>query len=146
MSAATTLATPNLDRLRDHERAMVLEELLDASPPLRAAAERQAQALLLAVTAAEVADRVVRALSDLDLDDLAARVGHVPGGYVHETDAAYQLVEQTLAPLEAELTRFIELGLDVVDERVAELVRRARRAGVVAGVAADVVVPGGCGS
>jgi len=44
------------------------------------------------------------------LEDLAARAGRVPGrGYVHETDAAWELIEEVLAPFLADLERRITL-------------------------------------
>ena len=102
--------TPALDRLRADEQAQVLHELLRAHPDLRPQAEQTAARLVRHVSAEDVAERVVSALDDLALDQLAARAGRVPGGYVEPADAACELVLEGLAPIEADLRRCIELG------------------------------------
>ena len=102
--------TPALDRLRADEQAQVLHELLRAHPDLRPQAEQTAATLLRRVSAEDVAERVVSALDALALDQLAARAGRVPGGYVEPAEAAYELVLEALAPIEADLQRCIEVG------------------------------------
>lgn len=101
--------TPVLDRLRADEQAHVLRELLRADPGLGPQAEQAAATLLRHVSAEDVADRVVLELDELGLDQLAARAGRVPGGYVEPTEAASELVVEALAPVEADLRRCIEL-------------------------------------
>jgi hypothetical protein len=103
--------TPVLDRLRPDEHARVLRELLRGHPELRLGAEQAATALLRQASADEVAGRVVIALGEFGLDDLAARSGRIPGGYVEPTEAACELVLDALAPIEAELRRCLELDL-----------------------------------
>lgn len=107
----SVLETPALDRLRPEEQAEVLGDLLRRDPERRGVAEQAAMALLRDVSAHDVAEQVSCRLMALGLEDLAARAGRVPGGYVHETDAACQLIEESLAPVEADLRRCIELDL-----------------------------------
>ena len=95
--------------LRSDEQAHVLRELLRAQPDLRPQAEQAAATLVQHVSAEEVADHVVSELGELGLDQLAARAGRVPGGYVEPTEAAYELVLEALAPVEADLRRCLEL-------------------------------------
>lgn len=110
MPSATTV-TPAFDRLHDSEQAQVLHQLLDRHPHLRSEAEQASNALLRDVTVAAVADRVSERLTGLELADLAARAGRVPGGYVEPGEAATELVEQALVPVESDLHRCIDLGL-----------------------------------
>jgi hypothetical protein len=45
------------------------------------------------------------------LDALGARVGRVRGrGYVHETDAAWELVEEAIEPFRSDIERRAALG------------------------------------
>lgn len=107
--AATPI--PVLGRLRPDEQATVLHDLLRQHPALCDDAEQAATALLRSVSADEVATRVTVRLSELGLDELAARAGRVPGGYVEPAEAAYELVLEGLAPIEADLYRCIALDL-----------------------------------
>jgi hypothetical protein len=93
------------------ERGLVLEALLVAHPELSDEAEALASGLLSSPSAEQVAFEVDLVLTGIPLEDLAARAGRVPGrGYVHETDAAWELIEEALAPFLADLERRIALG------------------------------------
>jgi hypothetical protein len=90
----------------------VLDELLAERPELRAGAEQVARRLLVSVTAEDIAAEVSSALTGIALEDLAARAGRVRGrGYVHETDAAWELVHEVVAPFLADVRRRAGLGL-----------------------------------
>jgi hypothetical protein len=103
--------TSILGVLTPPERAVVLEQLLATNRDLVAEAEQAAHRLLASVDADEVADEVSDALTCIELDDLAARAGRVRGGYVHETDAAWQLVEEAIEPFVADVRRRAGIGL-----------------------------------
>jgi hypothetical protein len=106
-----TSTTPTLQRLRPDERAEVLTILLRRHPELRAEAEAASLRLVRRVDPDAVAAHVVAQLEHLDLDDLAGRVGRVPGGYVHETEAASELVDDAIDSVRDDLRRHIALGL-----------------------------------
>jgi hypothetical protein len=59
-----------------------------------------------------IAEDVEQAVLDLDLDDLNARAGGESWGYVESTEAAWELVEEAVAPHLDEMRRRIELGLE----------------------------------
>jgi len=104
--------TPALDALRSDENAAVMRELLDAHPELRPEAELAARRLLDAITVEAVAEDVAWALEYIPLDDLGARSGRVRGrGYVHENEAAWELVSEAVEPFIADLRRRAGLGL-----------------------------------
>jgi hypothetical protein len=101
-----------LGSLTPAEYGEVLSALLVAHPELEGEAERIARERLSSISPAEVAADVESALAIIPLDDLAARAGRVRGrGYVHETDAAWELVEETMEPFRADLERRATLGL-----------------------------------
>ena len=105
--------TPALDRLTAAERAELLTELLASHPELVEEGEHRGRARLARVDADEVAESVARALRDANVDQLAHRAGRVRGrGYVHENEAASEILEELLQPDLEDLTRRARLGLD----------------------------------
>jgi len=107
-------ASSLLGSLTAVERSEVLTTLLSAHPELLGEAERIAGTLLLTVSVEQIACEVESALTGIPLDALAARAGRVPGrGYVHESDAAWELLEEAIGPFRADLQR--RAALDVVE-------------------------------
>ncbi len=100
------------DHLDERERAGVLMALLDERSELQAEVECLAAALLGNVRVESVAVEVRSALVEFELAELAVRAGRQPArGYVHETDAAYDLVEGAMRPFVADLHRRARLGM-----------------------------------
>ena len=125
MATATT-STPALDRLRPWEQAGLLPALLAAHPGLAETLESLALARIRDVDADEIAGELEGRLSDLSLTELAARAGKQPGYYVHETDAANEIVAEALVSYEEDLWR--AAALDLPD------VARTILLGIVAGL------------
>jgi hypothetical protein len=116
-----------LDTLVAEERSAVLADLLAAHPDLVAEAEQAAFGLLTSAAVDEVAADVSLALLSIPLGALGARAGRVRGrGYVHETDAAWELVEETIGPFLVDLRR--RARLDLLDAAAGVAV------GIVAGI------------
>jgi hypothetical protein len=116
-----------LGSLTPAERGEVLAGLLVAHPELEGDAERIAKDLLSSTSTEQVAAEVEAALVWIPLDALGARAGRVRGrGYVHETDAALELVEEAIEPFRSDLERRAALGLTDAATRVA--------VGIVAGL------------
>lgn len=112
MHARRRHPTPALDRLTPSEQARVLAELLADQPELLERAEGLAERQVARVDADAVAEEVESALLWIDLDELAARAGRVRGrGYVHESEAAYELLEEALQPYLDDLQRRAALKL-----------------------------------
>ncbi len=100
-----------LGSLTPGERGQVLDALVAERPDLAVEAERLAAELLSSASIDEVADQVEAALVGIPLDALAARAGRVRGhGYVHEVDAAWELVEEAVEPFRSDLERRASLG------------------------------------
>lgn len=90
----------------------MLGALLGAHPELNDEAESIACELLMAVSIDQVASEVETALRRISLDAIAARAGRVRGrGCVHETEAAWELVDEAMEPFRSDLDRRAELGL-----------------------------------
>ncbi len=118
--------TPALDALSGAEHARILVELLTSHPELRSEAEDAARRLLDDASLDAIAESVASALEELPLDALAMRSGRIRGrGYVHETEAAWEILEEAVEPFLADLRRRAGLGLDATV---------AVAAGVVAGL------------
>lgn len=98
--------------LKPEEDGSVLRALLDRHPELVAEAEEIATAMMAEADAAALADRVERAVLDLDIDDLGSRAGRRRRGYVKPTEAAGDLLEEAVNPFMDELERQVELGLE----------------------------------
>lgn len=107
----STERTAPLEALTLDERSVVLTSLFSEHPSLVADAERIAVEDLSEVSVEQIAADVERALVDIPLEALGARVGHVRGrGYVDETEAAWELVEEAVAPFRSDLERRAKLG------------------------------------
>lgn len=100
----------NIDRLNDSERSAVLSILLSAHPELLVEADALAAESLVAVDPDVVAENVMSALRELDMEDLANRAGRHRGGYVEPNDAAWDLVEEAFEPFLLDLRRLAELS------------------------------------
>lgn len=115
--------TPALDALSGAEHARILAELLTSHPELRSEAEDAARRLLDEASVDAIAESVAWALEELPLDALAMRSGRIRGrGYVHETDAAWELLEEAVEPFLADLRRRAILGLDAAVDVAAGIV------------------------
>ena len=113
MTTRTPQPTPALDKLEGCECNVVLTELLALHPELREDAERIALALLADVDADEVAESIEAELRAAELDQLALRAGRVRGrGYVHENEAAAEILEELLQPALDDLARRAGLGIE----------------------------------
>ena len=115
-----------LDALSDTEHAKVLAKLLISHPDLRSEAELAARRLLDTATVECIAEKVVWALRDIPLEDLAGRVGPIRGrGYVDENEAAWDLLGEAIEPFLTDLRR--RAGLRLVSASAVAI-------GIVAGL------------
>ncbi|MGH3442291.1 MAG: hypothetical protein ACRDUY_09680 [Nitriliruptorales bacterium] len=108
------------DALDPAERGAVLAELLAERPDLRGDIERLAAAHLRTTSVDAVAGDIEWELESIELEDLAGRAGRQPGrGYVHENEAAYELVEQAVQPFVDDMLRRARLGMTEAAAEVA---------------------------
>lgn len=115
--------TPALDAMSGAENAGVLAELLTSHPELRSEAEEAARRLLDDASVDAIAESVAWALEELPLDALAMRSGRIRGrGYVHETEAAWEILEEAVEPFLADLRRRASLSPDAAANVAAGIV------------------------
>jgi len=91
--------TPILDRLEPEEAQAVLHRLLTAHPDLRAEAERLAGSLLGETSFEIIACAVADALRSVNLEDLDSLAGRHSWGYTEPSEAAWELLQEAVAPL-----------------------------------------------
>lgn len=101
---------PALDRLKGDEAARLLRAILDRHPELAEELRNLASSELGDVSIEDVADEVEAAVDMLDLDDLNTRAGRHAHGYVEPTEAAWELVEEAVAPFIEDIRRRAETG------------------------------------
>lgn len=104
--------TPVLDRLEPWEAQAVLRRLLAAHPNLGIEAEQISKSLLGEISLEIVADDVEDAIRSLSLDDLNGRAGRHSWGYVEPSEAAWELLEETVNPFLEDMKRRMDLGLE----------------------------------
>jgi len=100
-----------LDRLSPAEARAVLTRLLAAKPALRAKIEEIARGLLSEVKFETVADEVEEAVKGLSIEDLHGRSGRHAWGYVEPSEAAWEVLQETVQPFLDNMKRQIDLGL-----------------------------------
>lgn len=93
-------------------------------PELAVEAERLSAELLASVSVDAVVSDVVAALTGIELESLGSLSGRVRGrGYVHEVDAAWELIEQAIEPFRTDVERRSSLGSsDAASELVVGIV------------------------
>jgi len=101
-----------LDRLKAEEAQDVLRRLLVAHPELCAETEQIARSLLGEVTFEEVADEIEYAVQAVDVEDVRGRAGRHEWGYVEPTEAAREILEETVEPFIEDIKRQADLGLE----------------------------------
>lgn len=101
-----------LEGLKADEAAAVLRRLLAAHPDLASEAEQIARSLLHEVDYESVAAEIEDEIRALNYDDLNARAGRHEWGYVEPTEAAWEVLEETVEPFREDMKRHLELGLE----------------------------------
>jgi hypothetical protein len=101
-----------LEHLKPGEAAAVLRRLLEAHPNLSTEAEGIARSLLHQVDYQEVAAEIKDEIRALDYEDLNARAGSHEWGYVEPSEAAVEILEETLEPFVEDMKRHLDLGLE----------------------------------
>ena len=101
-----------LERLTPPETAAVLRRLLEAHPDLSTEAAGIARSLLRQVDYLQVAAEIEDEIRALDYEDLNARAGSHEWGYVEPSEAAGEILEETLEPFLEDIKRHLDLGLE----------------------------------
>lgn len=111
MKRNPVLAGATLDKLTSEEAHTVLCELLKSRPELQPEADELAGNVITSPSIEEIADEVFHAVTSIDLDALNERAGSHSWGYVEPSEAACELLDESLDDLIANMKRQAELGL-----------------------------------
>jgi hypothetical protein len=98
-------------RLNEHESAIVLHTLLKRHDALLGEAEKLATEIVNTPSCEDIASAITDAVTSLDLQDLNGRAGATRWGHTEPTDAAWQMLEESVEDFLADLKRRAELGL-----------------------------------
>jgi hypothetical protein len=94
-----------LERLTPDEAAGVLQGLLEAHPDLSSEAEEIARSLLHQVEYEDVAAEIENEIRALDYEVLNGRAGAHEGGYLEPSEAAWEILEETVEPYFEDMKR-----------------------------------------
>jgi hypothetical protein len=94
-----------IESLSAYEAARVLEDLLGNDPGLVKKAYEAAIKVAGDVDADAIMNKVFNRLDRLDTDDLNGCAGKTRYGYIEPSEAAWELFEETLAPLINEMKK-----------------------------------------
>lgn len=98
--------------LKPDESMAILRALLERHPKLRGEAEAIGRVAITSVKAEAIADELEEAILGLDLDDLDGRAGRHSWGYVEPTEAAWEILQETIEPFMKDLMRHVDLGFE----------------------------------
>lgn len=117
-SRAKDVANKVMDRLSSDELATVLQTLLRRHPDLRSEAESIAVELVSSTMAEDIAEDVFACVTALGADAIQGRAGKQSWGYVEPTEAAWELLEEAVDDIVADMKRRMELGLHAAAEAI----------------------------
>ncbi len=107
-----------LDEMTPPGLAAVLQALVKRHPELKAEAEAAAIGMVSASTVEDIAEDVFDGVTSLDLDSLHGRSGSQPWGYVEPSEAAWELLEEPVEKVIADMKRYMQLGLKTAAETI----------------------------
>jgi hypothetical protein len=109
---------PVWEKMSPGELAQVLHALLRKHPDLKPEAEAIAVDLVSSSSVEDTAEQVLDAVTALDLDSLNDRAGSHSWGYVEPTEAAWELLEEAVQDVIADMKRRMDLGLETAAETI----------------------------
>ena len=113
-------AKDTLDHLRPAECAQVLRELLGRHRDLRGEANEIAESLIDDVSVEAVAEDVAYLVGSVCIEELGNRAGKQPWGYVEPSQAAWDLLEESLEDIQADMKRRVEAGMKSAAEKICQ--------------------------
>ena len=111
-------ATNTLAHLSTGERAQVLSELLKRHADLRGEANAIAENLIDDVSVEAVADEVADLVTNIGLEEIGSRAGKHSLAYVEPSQAAWDLLEDSIEDIRADMKRRFEAGMKPAAEKV----------------------------
>ncbi len=102
------------------ECAQVLRELLKRHRDLRGEANEIAESLIDDITVDAVAEDVAQFVGSIGIEDLSGRAGKQSWGYVEPSEAAWELLEESIEDFRADMKRRFEAGMKPAAEKICQ--------------------------
>ena len=102
------------------ERARVLTELLGRHPDLREEANAIAQDLIDDASVEAVAAEVADLVTGIGSEELGSRAGRHSWGYVEPTEAAWELLEESIENVRADMKRRFDAGTEHAADKICQ--------------------------
>lgn len=109
-----------LDHLGAGECAQVLSELLKRHRGLREEANEIAESLIDDVSVEAVAEDVTDLVGSIGIEELGSRAGKQSWGYVEPSEAAWELLEESIEETRADMKRRFEAGTKPAAEKICQ--------------------------
>ncbi|MBP7160361.1 MAG: hypothetical protein ACOX51_10815 [Myxococcota bacterium] len=109
-----------LDHLEPEEQAQVLHELLQRHPELRVEANEIAASFIDDVCVEAVAADVVRRIEQADEMGFGHRAGRQRNGYVEPTQAAWDVLEESVEDIQTDMKRRVKAGMKRAAEKICQ--------------------------
>lgn len=109
-----------LDHLGPTECAQVLRELLERHKDLRGEANEIAESLIDDVSDEAVAEDVAYLVGSIGIEEIGGRAGKQSWGYVEPSQAAWDLLEESLEDIRADMKRRVEAGMKPAAEKICQ--------------------------
>ncbi len=106
-----------LTQLQSKEANAVLQELLQRHPELKSETEAIAGKVIEDVSVEEVAEDVSGRVLGVGLDELNGRAGGHSWGYVEPTEAAWELLEESIEDVVEDMKRRMMAGSEAAAEK-----------------------------
>ncbi len=109
-----------LDHLEPGECAQVLLELLKRHRDLRGEANEIAESIIDDVSAEAITEEVTYLVGSIGIEELGGRAGKQSGGYVEPSQAAWELLEESIEDVRADMKRRVEAGMKPAAEKICQ--------------------------
>ena len=113
-------AKDTLDHLGAEECAEVLRELLKRHRDLRGEANEIAESLIDDVSVEAVAEDVAYLVRSIGIEELGGRAGKQSWGYVEPSQAAWDLIEESIEDIRTDMKRRFEVGMKPAAEKICQ--------------------------
>lgn len=113
-------AKDTLDYLGAGECAQVLRELLKRHRDLRGEANEIAESLIDDVSVEVLAEDIAYLVGSIGIEELGSRAGKQSWGYVEPSEAAWELLEESIEEIRADMKRRFEAGTKPAAEKICQ--------------------------
>jgi len=100
-----------IDRLSPDQALEILKRIAKNDSKAKKQIEKEAEEFLKEIDAEEICEEVYSALDGIEVEELWDRSGPSRHGYSGPEDMAVEMMEEELAPFNAKVLRYLEMGM-----------------------------------